>query len=60
MRELGTQKIIHGPRDWTHFNRAGYTHLGETVAVALSEEDSPNDCGQLASVEGREIIQPPE
>ncbi len=50
MRELGSQEIIHGPRDWTHFNRAGYTRLGEAVAAALNEEEPPNDCGRLANI----------
>ncbi|CAA0100062.1 Uncharacterised protein [Halioglobus japonicus] len=51
MRDLGTREIIHGPRDWTHFNRTGYTHLGETVAAALMNDKTTNDCGQLASTE---------
>jgi hypothetical protein len=58
MRELGTQEIIHGPRDWTHFNRVGYTRLGETVAAALIAADPPNDCGRLADIEDREMLQP--
>lgn len=49
MRELGAQEIIHGPRDWTHFNRTGYTRLGETVAAALTEEEPSNHCGRLGS-----------
>ena len=24
--------VIHGPRDWNHFNEAGYRVLGETLA----------------------------
>lgn len=51
MRELGSQEIIHGPRDWTHFNRTGYTRLGDTVAAVLSEEGKTNDCGRLSSSE---------
>jgi hypothetical protein len=58
MRELGTQEIIHGPRDWTHFNRVGYTRLGEAVAAALNEEEPPSDCGRLANIEDREMMQP--
>ena len=59
IRELGTQEIIHGPRDWTHFNRAGYTRLGETVAAALNGDASFNGCGQLANIEDRRITPPP-
>ena len=60
MRELGSQQIIHGPRDWTHFNRAGYTRLGETVAAALTSEELANDCGYLVNKEDREMMQAPE
>jgi hypothetical protein len=60
MRALGEQEIIHGPRDWTHFNRAGYTRLGEAVAATLNEQESPGDCGRLASIEDREMIRPSE
>lgn len=56
LRELGSQEIIHGPRDWTHFNRAGYTRLGETVATALINEELASDCGHLADIENREIM----
>lgn len=51
MRELASQEIIHGPRDWTHFNRTGYTRLGETVAAVLSEEGKSSDCGRLSSAD---------
>ena len=50
MRELATQRIIHGPRDWTHFNQAGYTHLGDTVASVLDGERTSSDCGQLGKI----------
>ncbi len=56
MRALGAREIIHGPRDWTHFNRAGYTRLGETVAAALMEEAPSNDCGRLASIGHSEML----
>jgi hypothetical protein len=51
MRELGTREIIHGPRDWTHFNRAGYTRLGETVAAALMDKAPSDHCGRLSNIE---------
>jgi len=60
MRALGKKKIIHGPRDCTHFNQVGYTRLGEAVAAALNEEEPPTDCGRLANSEDRDIMQPPE
>lgn len=58
IRELATREVIHGPRDWTHFNRAGYTRLGETVAAALTGDELFNDCGQLAIIEDREMTLP--
>tara|TARA_B110000503_G_scaffold36278_2_gene59346 strand:- start:9275 stop:10354 length:1080 start_codon:yes stop_codon:yes gene_type:complete len=57
MRELGTREIIHGPRDWTHFNRAGYTRLGETVAAALMDKAPSDHCGRLANIEHSEMMQ---
>jgi len=60
LRELGTHKIIHGPRDWRHFDRAGYTRLGETVAAALNGEGTSNDCGRLANIEDGELALPSE
>ena len=59
MRELGTHKIIHGPRDWRHFDRAGYTRLGETVAAALHGEESSRGCGDFSNIDDREMMLPP-
>lgn len=58
MRELGIQKIIHGPRDWRHFDRAGYTHLGETVAASLNGDSTSGDCGRLANSDEGEMTPP--
>ena len=33
------QDVLHGPRDWQHFNRVGYGALGNAVATYLSERD---------------------
>ncbi|WP_457936054.1 hypothetical protein [Mesorhizobium sp. 10J20-29] len=35
VRELGSTKIIHGPRDWVHFNKLGYKQVARTVAAAI-------------------------
>src|SRR5207237_2793714 len=35
MREAASREVIHGPLDWSHPNKIGYTRLGETVAAAL-------------------------
>ena len=48
LRALATTTLIHGPRDYRHFNRAGYTRLGETVAAALAGTAQPQGCAKLA------------
>jgi len=40
---------VHGPQDWRHFNRVGYTRLGETVAAVLSGTSVPEGCARLAN-----------
>ena len=32
LRAAAAKAMIHGPRDWNHFNEAGYRVLGETLA----------------------------
>ena len=42
LRAAAASAVIHGPRDWNHFNVAGYRVLGETLA---RETDGANtDC----------------
>lgn len=36
LREAAAREPIHGPRDWKHFNRRGYTVLAEAVAARLA------------------------
>jgi len=36
MRALAATTIIHGPRDWAHFNEAGYRALGALVAAQVT------------------------
>ncbi len=31
-RQAARKKLIHGPKDWLHFNQLGYTILGEEMA----------------------------
>ena len=35
---LAREQLIHGPRDYSHFNRAGYTALAHAIAGALAED----------------------
>jgi len=36
VREAARADLLHGPRDFGHFNRAGYTLLGEILAEGLA------------------------
>jgi lysophospholipase L1-like esterase len=36
VREAARADLLHGPKDFGHFNRAGYTLLGEILAEGLS------------------------
>jgi len=36
MRALAATTVIHGPRDWAHFNEAGYRALGALVAAHVT------------------------
>jgi hypothetical protein len=36
-RREAADRLLHGPRDWQHFNEAGYRLLGRLVADALLE-----------------------
>ena len=45
MRSAASKRALHGPRDWDHFNEAGYRMLGSLVAARLRERptDACND-----------------
>ncbi len=36
MQELARTTCIHGPREWKHFNAAGYTRMGEEIVQRVS------------------------
>jgi hypothetical protein len=38
MRALAATTVIHGPRDWGHFNEAGYRALGALVAAHVTAQ----------------------
>jgi lysophospholipase L1-like esterase len=40
LRAAGAKMLIHGPRDWNHFNEAGYRVFGETLAGILKDSAS--------------------
>ncbi len=35
LRSLGRKQIFHGPKDWKHYNKNGYTMLAETVKAGM-------------------------
>ena len=38
IRAASEKQIIHGPIDWKHFNRAGYTALAESIYSGLKKQ----------------------
>ncbi len=40
---------LHGPRDWRHLNRQGYTLLGQLLAKALADGNRTGSCVALAA-----------
>lgn len=40
LRAAAASAVIHGPRDWNHFNAAGYRVLGETLARQMDATSS--------------------
>jgi len=43
-RRAAARAFIHGPRDWNHPNRLGYTVLGTLVAEKIDQSE-PDACG---------------
>lgn len=44
IRAASALKLVHGPRDFKHFNRAGMTVLGTTVAATIERPAAPGTC----------------
>jgi hypothetical protein len=40
LRAAAANALIHGPRDWNHFNEAGYRVLGEALAKTIDDAAS--------------------
>jgi hypothetical protein len=43
LRATAATQTVHGPRDWNHYNRAGYTALGKLVAERLRQPGAAQD-----------------
>ena len=41
LRSATQTGFVHGPRDWKHFNRRGYTVLAEAIAHELGRVEGP-------------------
>ena len=48
MRAASAKEPLHGPLDWDHFNRYGYTTLAEVLAKALVEGNVTGSCARLS------------
>ena len=44
LRQAAATEVIHGPRDWEHFNKIGYRVFGEVLARRLPELDRVDSC----------------
>jgi hypothetical protein len=52
IRSLARKELIHGPQDWKHFNKEGYTVLGKTLSAYLQrKEKTPSRCVSLKTPE---------
>ena len=48
MRAASAKEQLHGPLDWDHLNRYGYTTLAEVLAKSLVAGNVTGSCAQLA------------
>jgi hypothetical protein len=42
IHSVARQKIIHGPKDWKHFNKEGYVALGNILSAHLEKPGEPS------------------
>jgi hypothetical protein len=47
IRAASLQELVHGPRDFTHFNRKGLLVLGQEVARRIDRPLAQDSCGVL-------------
>lgn len=46
LRKAALQNAIHGPKDWKHYNKLGYTVLGTELSAILKGEAELKVCGE--------------
>jgi hypothetical protein len=49
IRMATRKKILHGPRDSSHFNKIGYEILATAVVEGIQEEKQTNLCKRISS-----------
>jgi nucleotide-binding universal stress UspA family protein len=49
LRAVARDRLIHGPGDWKHFNRAGYEALGRAITQALEGNRTAGHCEALTA-----------
>lgn len=47
VRRVTTKSMVHGPRDWKHFNQKGQTVLGEAISSFLQNPKKFTNCDPL-------------
>jgi hypothetical protein len=48
IRAAGASDLLHGPRDFKHFNRRGMEVLGRAVAARIDRPSVPGSCSSIA------------
>ncbi len=49
IRAASARDVLHGPRDFKHFNRKGMEALGQAVAGRIDRPLAPEPCSQIAN-----------
>ena len=48
IRVATAQEVLHGPRDFKHFNRKGYEVLGRSVAERFDSPLVAQECAEIS------------
>lgn len=47
IRRAASKELVHGPKDWDHFNKRGQEALSEAIITAISGKDSAYGCDDM-------------
>lgn len=50
IRQVAQQKFIHGPKDWLHFNEAGYRVLAQELEVLMAQMETSRTTTNCANL----------